>query len=317
MDANTLVMMLGFALASYAVVANDAIQTLGTFLASNGRRPWWVLWLYGSSILIATLVYAWRVNEGDVSFGRLDKIPLPETMSVMFLVPPLALLALTRWGAPVSTTFLVLTAFAPKGLESMLTKSLVGYAVAFSSAIAVYAAVVYLVERVFIATADEEHGAHWTALQWLSTGFLWSQWLVQDLANIFVYLPRRLSAGELGAAILLMTGIQMYTFWRRGGEIQKVVTSKTNTDDIRSATIVDFVYAIILWIFAEWSKVPMSTTWVFIGLLAGREIALTSRLGVRPMRDTLRIAAVDLGKATAGILVSVAIAMGLPLVMGA
>jgi hypothetical protein len=31
----------------------------------------------------------------------------------------------------------------------------------------------------------------WFVLQWLSTGFLWSQWLMQDLANIFVYLPRQ------------------------------------------------------------------------------------------------------------------------------
>ena len=32
-------MMVGFLMAGYAVVANDAIQTLGTFLVSNSQRP--------------------------------------------------------------------------------------------------------------------------------------------------------------------------------------------------------------------------------------------------------------------------------------
>lgn len=33
-------MLIGFALAAYTIVANDSIQTLGTFLASNSKRPW-------------------------------------------------------------------------------------------------------------------------------------------------------------------------------------------------------------------------------------------------------------------------------------
>jgi len=305
-------MILGFSLASYAVVANDAIQTLGTFLASNARRSWWVLWMYGSGILAATLLYAWWFNDGDVSYGRLEAIPRPEALSWVHLIPPLALLALTRWGAPVSTTFLLLTAFSPKGLGDMLSKSVLGYGVAFLAAIVIYLAVAWTVEKRFLETADQPAPAYWTALQWVSTGFLWTQWLVQDLANIFVYLPRKLAFEHLVGAIVLMSAIQMVTFYRRGGEIQRVVTSKTNTDDIRSATIVDFIYAVILAVFADWSRVPMSTTWVFIGLLAGRELALTLRLAVRSQADTLRIVFSDLGKATAGIAVSVVVASSLP-----
>jgi len=40
--------------------------------------------------------------------------------------------------------------------------------------------------------------------------------------------------------------------------------------------MVDGVYFVILVIFKEWSKIPMSTTWVFIGLLAGRQMAIRS-----------------------------------------
>jgi hypothetical protein len=35
--------IVGFLFAAYSIVANDAIQTLGTFLSSNAKRPWWML----------------------------------------------------------------------------------------------------------------------------------------------------------------------------------------------------------------------------------------------------------------------------------
>ena len=35
-------MWVGFLFAAYAAVANDSIQTLGTFIASNQDKKWWV-----------------------------------------------------------------------------------------------------------------------------------------------------------------------------------------------------------------------------------------------------------------------------------
>lgn len=49
----------GFLLADYSIVANGAIQTLGAFLSSNQHRPWWLLWLFASTVLVAVLVYGW------------------------------------------------------------------------------------------------------------------------------------------------------------------------------------------------------------------------------------------------------------------
>ncbi len=48
-------MFLGFLLSAYAIVANDAIQTLGTFIAANRNRSWVSLWLFASGILSAVL----------------------------------------------------------------------------------------------------------------------------------------------------------------------------------------------------------------------------------------------------------------------
>ncbi|MEM1167689.1 MAG: hypothetical protein AAGJ08_00985 [Cyanobacteria bacterium P01_H01_bin.35] len=305
-------MFVGFLLASYSIVANDAIQTLGTFLSSNQERPWWVLWLFASSILLVVFIYSWSTNCGDVAYGRLEKFPFPENFSWVYIVPPLVLLFLTNLGIPVSTTFLILTVFAPENITGMLIKSVSGYAVAFITAIVVYKFATKSLENKFINTPYKEPPIQWVTLQWMSTAFLWSQWLIQDLANIFVYLPRNLDASMLFFSIFVMLMLHAFIFYINGGEIQHIVTSKTNTQDIRSATIVDFIYGLILLLFKEWSKIPMSTTWVFIGLLAGREVAITHNFQNREMKETGKMIFSDVLKAFAGLVVSVIIAFGLP-----
>ena len=66
----------------------------------------------------------------------------------------------------------------------------------------------------------------------------------------------------------------IYTFVSHGGAVGKIVTKKTNTADIVSATMIDGIYFVILLVFKEWNNLPMSTTWVFVGLLAGRQLAI-------------------------------------------
>lgn len=101
----TLLSLIGFTLAGYSVIANDSVQTLGTWIASNKEKfKWYVLWLAASSVMAFTLIYGWNVYDGDISFGRLDKIPFQEVQWYHALAP-LALVALTRKGIPVSTSF--------------------------------------------------------------------------------------------------------------------------------------------------------------------------------------------------------------------
>ena len=311
-------MVVGFLLGAYSIVANDAIQTLGTFLSSNSHRPWWVLWLFGGGVITVVLVYGWTVHSGDVSYGRLQAIQVPEHFTWIYCVPPFVLLLLTRWGIPVSTTFLTLTIFATKTLPSMLVKSLLGYATAFVVAIIVYKLVTRSLEHRFNRT-EGPIGGWWVVAQWCSTGFLWSQWLIQDLANIYVFLPRdpvthtpNLAVGWFAASIVVILAMLAYIFYTHGGAIQKVVLTKTNTTDIRSATFVDLIYGVVLFLFKEVSNLPMSTTWVFVGLLAGREIAISWNERHRGSRDVSRLVFSDLAKIFAGLAVSVALALLLP-----
>ncbi len=314
-------MIVGFLLGAYSIVGNDAIQTLGTFLSSNSHRPWWVLWLFAGSIITVVLVYGWMAHSGDVSYGRLEAISVPDHFSWIYCVPPFVLLLLTRWGIPVSTTFLTLTIFAPKALESMLLKSLLGYATAFVVAIIVYKLVTWSLESRFNRT-EGPTSPWWIVAQWCSTGFLWSQWLIQDLANIYVFLPRDpvsrtpdIAVGWFIVSIAVILGLLAFIFYNHGGSIQKVVLTKTNTTDIRSATFVDLIYGIVLFLFKEVSHIPMSTTWVFVGLLAGREIAIAWNEKHRSRQEVSRLVLSDLAKILAGLLVSVALALLLPKLM--
>ncbi|MBK1439125.1 hypothetical protein JHJ32_03915 [Parapedobacter sp. ISTM3] len=307
MDVSSIVMYLGFVLASYSVVGNDTIQTLGTFLSSNERKRWWVLWAFAGGILACTLIFGYLNHAGDVSYGRLEKYPLPDPFEWYFLLPPIILLLLTRTGIPVSTSFLILTFFNPENLTSMVTKSVWGYVVAFVAALTLYFTISRLLEKKFIENPiTRRENEVWTVLQWGSTGFLWSQWLIQDFANIYVYLPRALTPWGLAFSLLIILVILAYIIASKGGTIQHIVRSKTNTVDVRSATIIDFSYGIILYFFKELNNVPMSTTWVFIGILAGREIALNFMLRKNEGRRAMfRNLAVDLTKVVIGLVVSI------------
>lgn len=301
-------MWVGFVLAGYSVVGNDSIQTLGTFLSSNERRPWYVLWFFAGSILTATLVYGWYHYGGDVSYERLSKYPLPDPFAWYYILPPLVLMALTRTGIPVSTSFLILTFFNEKNLNDMVIKSVSGYAVAFGAAIVLYVLISRAVEKRFIESKITTRETRiWTVLQWLSTGFLWSQWLIQDFANIYVYLPRGLSGSSLAISLIILLSLLAYIFYSKGGAIQEIVKSKTNTVDIRSATIIDAIYGLVLYYFKELNNVPMSTTWVFLGLLAGREIAIRFRLERKVARPIWRMVGLDLAKVFFGLVVSIAL----------
>ncbi len=307
----TLFTTIGFILAGYSVIANDSVQTLGTWLASNRERfKWWQLWIAASSVLILTLVYGWYTGDGDISFGRLTKIPYIEPQWYHALAP-LALVALTRKGIPVSTSFLVLSAFASTFvLEKMLMKSMLGYGLA-----AVFAYVLWLVVSRVINEKDDisdKYKPFWRIFQWISTGFLWFTWLSHDVANIAVFLPRQLEVWQLILIIVFFVSGLANIFYRQGGKIQQIVLDKQSTKYVRSATLIDLAYAFLLLYFKQMNNIPMSTTWVFVGLLCGRELALNTGLTKKGnIKMIFPIVAKDFLKLIVGLMVSVAIVLGI------
>lgn len=306
-----LVIYIGFLLAAYAVIGNDVIQTLGTFITSNHKTHWSVLWAFASIILTATLFYGWYYYNGDVSYSRLSKIPLPETLMWWYLIAPLSLLVITRFGIPVSTTFLILSVFSSQQvIEKMILKSVYGYGLSVISAFLIYLVIARWFEsKKSIDKLDKtKQKTFWVVAQWASTAFLWSQWLIQDFANIFVFLPRKLSIWELLGSLAVILVIMAYIFKNRGGKIQEIVNQKVNTRNIRSATIIDLCYGLILFLYGNLNTIPMSTTWVFIGILAGREIAINYLLNKHMLKNSYKLIAKDFAKVNIGLAVSIFVA---------
>ena len=309
-------MWFGFALAAYSAIANDSIQTIGTFISSNSKRPWWLLWIFMGGIWIVTVFYSWHSFDGDVSYGRLSVPGLekaPESFVYLQLAAPIALLVLTRMRMPVSTTFLLLNVFTYKAgtILDVMFKSFVGYILAFVLAIIVW----FILERFVRNYLKGEAKPYWLVLQWITSGTLWSVWIMQDAANIAVFLPRQLGTLEFvvySGFVFLGLG---FLFFQKGDKIQEIVNEKSNVTDVRAATIVDLVYAVILFYFKLYNNVPMSTTWVFIGLLAGRELAIAlGKHGKAKNRNAwmakaLSLARKDVYKALFGLLVSLLLAI--------
>lgn len=308
-------MWVGFFFAAYSAIANDSIQTIGTFLASNSDKKWWILWFWIGGIFLVTMTYSWVSFSGDVTYERLTSRGFEEAPSefkFLQVAAPLFLLILTRLRMPVSTTFLLLSAFAtqPAGIIDVLQKSVSGYFIAFVVAIVIWLGLNRLLQKLFTGEASPI----WTPVQWVVTGCLWAVWLMQDAANIAVYLPRSLElSGFLGFIGVIFFGLGIL-FYLRGDKIQRIVTEKSYVADVRSATVIDAVYAGILFYFKTISVVPMSTTWVFIGLLAGREIAMSisdANGKGKPIKRSLRLITKDASYAIIGLVISIIIAIAI------
>lgn len=306
-------MWLVFFLASYSAIANDSIQTIGTFIASNADKKWYYLWIYMGSIFLITVTYSWINYGGDISYERLASKGLneaPEQFKFLQVFAPVVLLILTRFRMPVSTSILLLSAFATQAssITSILQKSFFGYFIAFALAIIVW----LLTTNLFEKYKNSKPSKLWLPLQWISSGALWSTWIMQDMANVAVVLPRSLTLDQfLVVSSFIFFGLGLL-FYLRGDRIQKIVTEKTDIIDVRAATVVDFIYACLLYYLKVISTIPISTTWVFLGLLGGRELAINLKLYSKGNYiKALKMISKDALYAGIGLAVSLALALSI------
>jgi len=312
MDLTLVYTVIGFGLAGWSVIANDSIQTLGTFIASKSKWfKWYTLAASASFAMIVTITYGWWTYDGDISFGRLTRIPYQE-IQWYHAVAPGILLLLTRIGIPVSTTFLVLSAFASTlVLEKMLLKSVVGYGIAAVAAYVCWIAISKFINEKFDEITTQWKIAFWRNAVWVSSAYLWAAWLSHDVANIAVYLPRQLNISLLLIVLIYFTILLFYIFYIQGGAIQKVVLDKTGTRYARSATIINTIYAVVLYYFKELNDLPMSTTWVFVGLLCGRELAISTMNKEYKFKYVFPLIGKDFIKMVFGLSISVGIVLAI------
>ena len=264
-----------------------------------------------SLVMIIAITWGWYSYDGDISYGRLTRIPFQE-IQWYHAVAPAILLLLTRIGIPVSTTFLVLSAFASTVvLEKMLVKSIVGYGIAATVAYFCWIGVSKFINEKLDEVKGDTWISFWRNSVWVSSGWLWWVWLSHDVANIAVYLPRQLDLSLLLIVLTYFTALIFYIFYIRGGSIHQVVLEKTGTRYARSATIINVIYAAVLFYFKELNDLPMSTTWVFVGLLCGRELAISTMNKDYKFKYVFPLIGKDFVKMIFGLSVSVAIVLAI------
>lgn len=266
---------IGLTLAMFSTMTNDSVQTLGTFISSNSKTPWWKMWVYISTLFIATLIIAWFINYNRLDFNRLKTIPYQYEVKLITFIPPILLIILTYYKIPVSSTFLILSAFASqKAIGAVLIKTLSGYIVGFILSYILWSLLITMFKKPILVDESDKKLKKWRFIQWMSTGILWISWLTNNTSNVAVYVPRAFSIYSLVLFIILGITMIGFTFYNKGGPIQEIVTEKNDMANLRSTSLVNLCFAFIILILGKISTVPMATTWVFIGLLAGRELCI-------------------------------------------
>jgi len=295
-------------LALFSTMGNDSVQTLGTFFISNRKIKWWIPCIYIAVLFIMTIAIGWFTYYHQIHFDRLETIQYASYITPFHILAPIVLLVLTYYGIPVSTTFLILSVFATGStIESMLTKTFLGYIVAFGLSVFQWYFLNKYFQPILVGDSSGSRLIRWQILKWFATGLLWVAWLMQNTANFAVYIPRELSLYNLFIFLILGVMTIIFIFYNKGGPIQEIVNEKQDIVNIRSATLIDLSFAFIILIFKEISTIPMATTWVFIGLLGGREFILAyakNDANNERYKKAIQIIFKDLTLATIGIVLS-------------
>ena len=91
-------------------------------------------------------------------------------------------------------------------------------------------------------------------------------------------------------------------------QIEEIINEKNETENKKSIAVFNLVFALILIYIEFFSNVPLTTTWVFLGLLAGRELAMsyveTGIFADKKSRISVIKIVKDLNKAIIGIVFS-------------
>ncbi|MFT6071806.1 MAG: phosphate/sulfate permease [Alphaproteobacteria bacterium] len=301
-----MIALLGTTAAMLSVIGNDCVQTLSTFIQSCGKRKAsaWMMSIFLSTVFVGTLCYGYFVL-GDASFGRLAAIPYQEPQ-VLHLIPLAVLVVLTYIGIPVSTTFIVLSVFSTNAVMlQMIQKSVIGGTMAFTFGFCVWSILV----RFFDERKDvipKKYHSKLIGIQTIATGVLLVAWVMHDVANILVFLPRGTELGNVAFLAICVASCAVLSLivFASGGRIQKIVANKSGTNYVFSAILIDFFYAFVLFFLKGYSDIPMSTTWAFIGLILGRECAMAVYHD-KSLKKFLPIARKDIYKLVLGAAISI------------
>jgi hypothetical protein len=272
----------GATLCMFSAISNDSVQTLGTFLSSNSKTNWKKLFVFIGGLYVIALLGGWLITNGRLDFLKLKTIDYTPNHTLFHFIAPVILIILTYNKVPVSSTFLILSVFAPQStMGAMLLKTLMGYIIGIILSYFLWCLLINKIgQKLFTEPRKKKN---WKILQWFSSAVLWIAWLSNDSGNMVVFLPRIFDVYSLCLYLIVGLLIIAFVIYNRGGPIQEIVDSKCGMDSLKTTSITNFLYAFIIIVVANSSPIPMATTWIFIGILAGQEMSMAPILYSRDM----------------------------------
>ena len=293
-------------LVTYNVIFNNSIQTIGLFIASNKNKGIFYNLLFFSSIFIFAVLLSWFLTEREVHYHLLDSIDYSE-IELQFLLLPILISFLTKKQVPLSATFLIIPLFANSStISSMINKTTVSYFLSLIGSLVIYK-FLYTKYKNLLSDEKTDTGKIWIVAEYVSTGILWFSWLTVSLCNFVIFLPRKFDITD----IVLLSSIGIVTIYciliSNGGEIQKIIDQKSDVKNIKTTVIFNSLFAFTLLFIQHLDNIPITSTWMFLGVLAGRELAIsvtTKRLAGEKYRLCLAKIWKDLRLAIIGIILS-------------
>lgn len=262
------------AVSSYTVVANNYIQTIGSFIVNN-KQKFWSNWFFVSvNFTIATLI-SWFIFNGSLDYSFLKNVEYQKDLNIIIIFIPLLLNIFTKYGIPVSATFLIIPLFGSNStVHIMLTKTVTSYFLAFMVAFFVWRTI-YKYFKNFIKYEKDDLNFFWNFMEYITTALVWIAWNILNICVFVVFVDRDFSIYELLAVNIIVIFVIYIIMVNSGGQIEKIIRDKKDNANKKTTAIFNLLFAIILLSLEFFSNVPLTTTWVFLGLLAGRELALS------------------------------------------
>jgi hypothetical protein len=301
---------LAMIIASFAIVGNDSPQLIGTHLATRQDEKWYKTLAFVGVIFVVVLGLCWYFYDGEVHFKILDNVS-PRNINKYYLISPAILLFLTHNGIPTSSTFLVLSVFLNKAnIMNMLTKTAASYFISFAASAYVFLKILRRYKKYLLsASSNDRYISLWNQLQLASTILLVINWLCFSISNITVFLPRKLSLHDF----LLFMFILLYTLAsvlsNKSNKMQEILLSKSGANNLKINVLINMLFSAVLFIFKVINNVSIATTFVFLGILAGKEIAIASSemdIFGRNYKRTILTILRDINKCIFGVGVSLA-----------
>ena len=264
-------------LSVFSVIENSSFQIFGTFLTSNKNKSVFQIFFFIFAIFLATLSFEWITNSGRLDFDRLANINYSNNIDFRSVLAPILLFFLTYKKIPVSTTFILLSGFATKHtVDSMLTKTATSYLVSFVFGYYIW----YRLDKLLngkISNFDNNKLIAWQNIQIISNIGLIIFWIMSNNSNLVVSLPRTFNIPYFLIYILFCAISIFYVVFSRGGKIQSIINAKNGLDNPKTNSIINIAFSLIILMFQYINTTPVATTWSFVGLLSGRELALSMK----------------------------------------